>query len=143
MTLQNRITQLRGCGLPVKAIVLVLAVLTVYGAVGPVAWFLSGSVGLAAAGLAAGVCLGGAAAALATSHVFRAPQHVLYGVLFGMAARMGLPLAAGLICWRQGGPLAEVGVLYYLLIFYPITLGVETVLSLPVTTHGASQAMDK
>jgi hypothetical protein len=143
MTLRNRITQLRSGGLPVKGVVLVLAVLVIYGAVGPVAWSLSGSPGLAAAGLAAGVCLGGAAAALAISYIFRAPQHVLYGVLFGMAARMGLPLAAGLICWRHGGPLAEAGALYYLLIFYPITLGVETVLSLPVAARGASQAMDK
>ena len=49
-----------------------------------------------------------------------------------MRLRMGenIRIVAVAIQFR-GGPLAEAGFLYYLLVFYPVTLVVETVLSLP------------
>ena len=59
------------------------------------------------------------------------------------AARMGIPLLPVLLIHLQGGRLAEGGLLYYLLIFYPITLAVEIAISLPdrrrqARAHGAA-----
>lgn len=125
-----------------KVALLAGVMLMIYVGIAPLAWFWSGSLGPVAAALSAGACLGGAIVALVLGHVFRAPQFALHGVLFGMAARILPPLAVGLACWRHDGPLAQAGVLYYLLIFYPMTLGLETLLSLPAPCSRASQGLD-
>ena len=49
-------------------------------------------------------------------------------VLLGMFARMGIPLLVCIIVYLRGGRLAEAGFVYYLLVFYFVTLVVETVL---------------
>jgi len=113
-------------------------VLGLYALVAPVAGFCSGSAGLWAAAAAAVLCLAGAGLALVLSHALREPKHALYGMLLGMAARMGVPLAVGLPCHLHGGALAQAGLLYYLLVFYPVTLGVETASSLPGARKPAS-----
>jgi len=112
---------------------LVLAVLVALVPVGPVAVCIGGGVALAAAAVAAVFCLAGASIALLVSHLLRGPKRALAALLAGMAARMGIPLAFGLAIHLQGGPLAEAGLLYYLLVFYPVTLAAETALSLPPT----------
>ena len=48
-------------------------------------------------------------------------------VLVGMMIRMGIPLAAALAVYFRGGPLADAGFLYYLVVFYPVTLTVGDV----------------
>ena len=48
-----------------------------------------------------------------------------------MVLRMGIPLAIVVILHLVGGPLVQAGLLYYFLLFYPLTLAVETTLSLP------------
>ena len=85
----------------------------------------------AAAGVAAASCLLGAATALVVSHLLREPQHAMAALLVATTARMGVPLLVGLVAYLRGGPLAEAGLLYYLLVFYPVTLAVEIGLSLP------------
>jgi len=55
-----------------------------------------------------------------------------------MAARMGIPLAFALACHLRGGLLADAGLLYYLLLFYPVTLGVETAWLLPGRSAAAA-----
>ena len=117
--------------LAVRAAVLGMAVLLVAAGLAPVAGVRSGWAGLCAAGAAAAVCLIGAVAALAISHVLRGPAFVLPALLLGMMVRMGLPLALALIYQFWGGGLADAGFLVYLLVFYPVTLTVETILSLP------------
>jgi hypothetical protein len=74
----------------------------------------------------------GAAIALLLSHQLRGPRYALHGLLAGMAARMGIPLGFALACQLHGGLLADSGLIYYLLVFYPSTLAVETFLSLPI-----------
>ena len=69
--------------------------------------------------------------ALVLSEPLRRPQYVLTLVHVGMMIRMGIPLAAALAVYFVGGPLADAGFLYYLVVFYPVTLTVETFLSLP------------
>ena len=110
-----------------------MVVVGLYALVAPVAGFCGGAAGIWAAAAAALLCLAGAGLALVVSHALREPNHALYGMLLGMAARMGIPMGFGLLCHLQGGALAEAGLLYYLLVFYPVTLGVETALSLPST----------
>jgi hypothetical protein len=81
--------------------------------------------------LAAILCWAGAAAALLINHLMPEPHQAMAGLLMGTAVRMGTPLLPAVLIHLQGSPLAEGGLLYYLLVFYPITLAVETALSLP------------
>ena len=109
-----------------------------YALLTPIALFFGGVAGLWAAAAAAALCLGGAGIALVISYSLRSPARALYGMLLGTAARMAIPLGFGLAAHLHGGPLAEAGLLYYLLVFYPVTLGVETALSLPQNIAGVS-----
>ncbi len=114
-------------GVLLGAVVLVAAAVIL-----PLGWAISGNrTGLFAAAAAGGVCLLAALAALAVSEPLRRPQHTLALVLLGMLIRMGIPLGAALTVYFHGGPLANAGFLYYLVVFYPVTLTVETFLSSP------------
>jgi hypothetical protein len=124
---------LRSRSLAARSSLLGLVVVAVYALVAPLAGAWGGRAALAAAAAAAGFCLAGAALALIVSHLLRGPKYALYGLLLGMALRMGIPLGLALACHALGGTLAEAGLFHYLLVFYPITLGVETALSLPST----------
>lgn len=131
--MKEQLERLQRGGLLLQSSVLGLVVAVAYGLVAPVAGYLAGGVALAAAAVAAAFCLGGAAVALLMAHLFRGPNAALAGVVLGMGARMVIPLGGGFACHSHGGPLAEAGLLYYLLVFYPITLALETWLSLPET----------
>lgn len=117
--------------LAVRTAALVLAVLAIAAGLLPIAGTLHGWAGAGAVALAGVVCLAGASAALVISSILRGPHFVLPAMLLGMLIRMGLPLSLALIVHFRGGPLAESGFLVYLLVFYPVTLTVETILSLP------------
>ena len=119
---------LRNRGLLTSQIALALAVVAMGAAVGAIAWWVAGSSGVAAAGLAGATCWLGAAGALETATLLARRGHGLAGLLAGMAIRMGVPLAMALILFVRGGPLVEGGLLYYFLAFYPLTLAVETAL---------------
>jgi hypothetical protein len=129
----SRLNDLRSQSIAVRATVLVVAVLLVFVVVGPFAVLFGGLVGLIASIVAAAVCLAGAMLALVIRGFLTGPESALAALVLGMATRMGLPLASGLAIHLHGGPLAEAGFLYYLVVFYPITLAVETLLSLPAS----------
>lgn len=131
--MKEQLERLQRGGFLLQWAVLGLAVAVAFALVGPVAWYLAGPLGLTAAAVAAGLCLVGATVALLSVHLFRGPSVAVAGVLLGMAARMVIPLGGGFVLHTHGGPLAEAGLLYYLLVFYPITLALETWLSLPET----------
>lgn len=82
--------------------------------------------GLAAAALASGCCCAGALSAVAISPWFRDPRRLLAFVLIGMSLRMGIALTTALFVQLGGGPLVDAGFVYYLLVFYLVTLAVET-----------------
>lgn len=106
--------------------------LVAMGIVLPLGWVVAGTrAGLLAGATAGGVCLLAAWIALAVSELLRGPKHVVSLVLVGMLIRMGIPLAVALILCFSGGPLADAGFLYYLIVFYPVTLTVETLFFLP------------
>jgi len=88
--------------------------------------------GVLAALVAAGVCWSAATLALVSAGLLRGPNAALYSMLFGMFFRLGLPLFAGVLLTRQGGPLSRAGLFGWLVVFYLLTLVAETVLSLRV-----------
>ncbi len=115
------------CQAALCAVVVIACAVTV-----AVARLVSGEWGPVAACVAALTCWCGAASALgATMRLDRGDKR-LVGMLVGMALRMGIPLTMVLILHLVGGPLVQAGLLYYFLLFYPLTLAVETALSLPV-----------
>lgn len=127
----------RNLGIAARLGILAASVAALLLAVGGAAWAFQGPAGAFAAGLAAVVCLAGAALALGASWWLADPSQALANILVGATLRMGVPLGIALAVHLHGGPLAKGGLLYYLLVFYPVTLGIETVLSLP---HRASDA---
>lgn len=89
-----------------------------------------GTNGVLAASAAAGICwFGSTVALLLAGYTSRSNQGV-QGHLLGMFFRLGLPLIAGMMLQKAGGPLAEAGVFGLIVVFYLITLVAETVLSL-------------
>ena len=116
------LAELRHRGIVVRALAIGVAVLLMFALAAPAAVRWGGSDALAAAGVAAGLCLAGAVMALAVGSLLRQSQMMMASLMLGMASRMGIPLAFGLAIHLHGGPLAEAGLLYYLLMFYPVTL---------------------
>ncbi len=56
------------------------------------------------------------------------PRQVLVQVVVAMAARTGIPLGVCMVVYYRPGVWADAGFVYYLLIFYFVTLVVETTL---------------
>jgi hypothetical protein len=123
--------RVRNGKLSVQLSALLVVLLCVYAVVAPIASWLHGGLGVAAAAISAGLCLTGAGVALTAAHAMRSPEWVLRGMLIGIIARMIIPLGFGVGLHFYSQPLAEAGLLVYLLVFYPVTLGVETALALP------------
>jgi len=126
--------KLRTAGFLSKWGILALTFGVSFALVGSIAGFLHGAMGWAAAAAAAAACFLGAASALAVCGCFPGAQNAWKGVLAGMLPRMGIPLGFALFIFWHGGPLAEAGSLYCLLVFYPLALAVETLLLLPKTS---------
>jgi len=121
-------------GLLACQIALAIAVALLLAPAGMAGSLISGGWGLAAAVVAAVCCWLGAASALAAAVLLADVAGGLAGLLAGMVLRMGIPLTCGLVLHLRNGALAQAGVLYYLLVFYPVTLAVEIALSLPRTS---------
>lgn len=134
------LADLRNRGLSLRLALMAAAVAAAFGLTVPVALHIGGVMAVTAAALAAGLCLLGAGSALFIGDRLRGPHIALAALLLGMILRMGLPLTAGLIIHLHGGPLAQAGLLWYLVVFYPITLTVGTILSLP--PKGESQHLE-
>ena len=126
--------KLREKSLPVRIAVLAAVDALALAVSLPLAWLIGGHIGMLAATVAAAACLLGGTLALVISGLFQDPAQAFAGVLLGMVAGMGVPLAVAVACHVGGGELSRAGVMFYLLIFFPITLTVKTVLSLPSTT---------
>lgn len=108
------------------ALVLILAAL-------PALWLAGvqhGAAGWQAVVVAAAVCGLAGSLALATAAIFRRPAVVMYALGLGMLFRIGLPLGVGTALDATGGPLAQAGVFGWIVVFFLLTLAVETLLSL-------------
>lgn len=121
----------RRLGVTARGGLLIAAVLFSYFLVAPVAWLISGRVGLLAAAVAAGLCVVAALVALLVNFFFHGPALALHSMVAGMMLRMGIPLAVGMVLHQKVELLATHGMLYYMVVFYFISLATEVVLTLP------------
>jgi len=103
-----------------------------------IAWLIDATVASRIAGhsvwgvsaLAAGICWFGAMLSLVLLHVLRLRGSPVAGVLVGMLIRMAIPLFFAIVAATQDGSSAEAGLLGQLVVFYLVTLAIETCLSL-------------
>ena len=100
--------------------------------VAAVAYLLHGSAAIAAAATAAGVCWFGASLALIGTAIFGRVRRSgpISTLAFGMVFNCALPFAVGFSLYRAGGPLSQAGVFGLTVVFFQISLVVETLLSL-------------
>jgi hypothetical protein len=138
--MKDLFSRLRNARLAVQLAVLAVIVVCVYAVVAPIAGWLNGGLGVAAAAISAGLCLTGAGVALTAANALGARGRVLGGMLIGMIARMVIPLGFGVGLYFYSRPLAEAGLLVYLLVFYPVTLGMETALAIPGSNSAGSSS---
>ncbi len=112
-----------------KCTLLAAVAITTYVPTALVAYGIGGPPGVLAATAAAGLCLLGVIVPLAmpARMIGAAP---VYEVILGMLVRMGIPLGGGLALHLSATALASAGVLYYLLVFYPVLLATHTWLCL-------------
>ncbi len=130
---------MRQKSLLLRAAFLGAVMLIAAGIILPLGWAVSGNrTGLLAGAAASGVCLLAAWTALCLGEPLRKPQHLVALVVAGTLVRMGIPLVAALAVFFRRGPLADAGFLYYLILFYPVTLTAETFLSLPERKNAPS-----
>ncbi|MCR4415843.1 MAG: hypothetical protein NUV77_25800 [Thermoguttaceae bacterium] len=126
-----RLDRLRDARLWIRIAVLSAVTAGVLAASILVAWAISGFPGVVAATLAALACWLGASAAMVAGERYRAPRMAVAGFFAGMVFRIGVPLGLVFFARLGGGALFDLGLLYYLLVFYAVTLAVEIAMSLP------------
>ncbi len=123
--------RVRNSSLAIRELTLLLALATAWVLVAPVSFWLGGMPGIAAAAMAAVVCLVGAAAALAIGELSEPSAGPLVGLLLAMAVRSGFPLLFAVMMQLHGGVLKATGLVYHVVLFYLLALAVEVPLSLP------------
>jgi hypothetical protein len=127
----ERLTRLGPRNLAASCLVLALTVFLVWIAVATYAFSASGADGLFASVVAGLVCFASAAAALVlTAQSSGKPHTAVNGLLLAMLLRMGVPLGVGISLQSAQGRLADGGVFGLIVVFYLVTLVVETILSL-------------
>jgi hypothetical protein len=106
---------------------LALVTVAIYLVVTSVAYAISGRQGCIAASVAALLCLAGAELALLVMHLGRrrSVRAALIAMLGAMGLRLAIPLSGSVIIRLAKGPLLEAGALYYLIVFYVVTLAIE------------------
>jgi hypothetical protein len=125
--------------LPSRAVRLTAVVVAAAAIVLPAGWlFTHNRAGLFAGVAAAGICWFAALLAMVTGERLRASGQIMAFLVTGTVIRTGIPLMAVLVAIFYGRPLDDSGFLYYLIVFYPITLAAEIILILP----GRAEASD-
>ncbi|MBI3464813.1 MAG: hypothetical protein HY000_17430 [Planctomycetes bacterium] len=97
--------------------------------VGYFAYVNYGVAGVRTAGVAAAICWLAATVALLVSGCLRNSPHAVAGILIASGLRFGPPLVSGITLQHSGGILAETGIFHWIVIFYLLTLFVDTALS--------------
>lgn len=107
---------------------LTAVVLIALAVIGSVAKQRQGVIGLEAAGVAAFTCWVSATAALLLAASLRNTAHSVSGLLGGTLLRTMIPLAVAAVSQASASPLAQAGLFGYLVLFFLLTLSVETLL---------------
>ncbi len=97
--------------------------------ISPLAWLAYGPAGVFAATVAAALCSATSLTSLAFAHS-QAEGQVLVRVLVGMALRMSVPLLVCVVIALRFDIRSFAGFVYFLLVFYLVTLATETWMSL-------------
>lgn len=129
----NVLSQRRPTSLWTASAALTLVTVMVFPVFAGIGHWRAGWSGVAAAGVAAGVCWTGGFLALLATGLLRSSPNAVNGILVGMACRTGLPLVAGVVLQRRGGTLAAAGVFAMILGYYLVILVAETLLAIRVT----------
>ncbi len=120
-----------------SAVVLVAAGIAI-----PFGWLLTRDRAVVVAGLAAAaICWFAALLAMAVGDRLRTTGHVMAFLTVATTIRMGIPLFAVVAAVFFRWPLDATDFLYYLIVFYPITLAAEIVLILPGGVGGSDSAV--
>lgn len=117
-----------------------VAVLATLGVAVPIVRANHGNMGIAAAGIAAGVCWLSGGLALAVLMWWKRRNLPIQGALSAIGVRTFIPLGTGVILSSRGGELAEAGVFGLIVVFYLVTLVVDTLISIKVvgTPHNVT-----
>ena len=91
--------------------------------------------GVFSAATAATVVLLGMEVALVLTILFRETDFKIPSVLLGTFFRTGIPLVFGMLMHTAGGPLAEAGLFGMILVYYLLTLAVETILAVQLVSQ--------
>jgi hypothetical protein len=118
-------------GFVARSLILIGVTATIYVAAAAWGWRQYKIEGVVAASVAAGTCLAGAIGATIFIPWMYRPKRVIAGILLGAGFRMGVPLFGGIFVSLVFPPLAEAGLLYYLVVFFLPLLALETAFSLP------------
>jgi hypothetical protein len=110
------------------SVALIASILLGYVVISPVAAWTQGTPGLWSAAVAALICLVAGIMALGLVERLSA-RNPLASVLGGMTLRMIVPLLAVAAVYWWDGPLAEAGMVFFVLAFYMIMLAAETYLA--------------
>ena len=102
-----------------------LAILAVVILVGSVAYWQHQLQGLLAAATALFICGLGIALARLVGLFLSGPVAVNYRLLFGIFIRMAVPLLLCMVLVFEESPLLQLGFVYYLLVFYQLSLVVD------------------
>jgi|GEM_PF-5908917 len=117
-----------GCGV-LTAVVLIALIPTLY-----VASHKSGTDGVIVALVAAVTCWVSSCAALILTTVMCSKNPDITGVMAGMLLRTGVPLVVAFILNQSSSFMATNGIFGWILVFYLVTLFVETILSVRYLT---------
>jgi hypothetical protein len=117
---------------PVRTAILSTVVFAAAAVILPTVWFFTRNLVAACSGAAAAIIcwLAALLAMMAGDRLGAAGQTMAY-LVAGTMIRAGIPLMATVVVVFFGRPLDAVSFLYYLIVFYPITLAAEIAITLP------------
>lgn len=124
-TLKARLARL---GLVAQSLFVAAALSVAWLLVAPLAYGVSGLLGLKVALLAALLCWLGALFSLTISAFIRGGVSVMHRMALGMTARAMVPLVLGVGLHLKDVELAGAGLIFYVLVFYMVTLTADTAL---------------
>jgi hypothetical protein len=130
LTLRAR---LKSLGPLAQSAFIALALLIGWLLLAPLAYSVSGMSGLQVSLLAGAICWLGAQFSLLISQLVRGEEVIFPRLVLGMTARAMVPLVLGTGLQLKNAQLASAGLIFYVLVFYMVTLAADTALLLSHT----------
>jgi len=106
----------------------------------PVAYSQHGVDGVKACVIAGSICLFGGLSAMTVSDTLPGPDLAIANLLFTIFLRLGIPIGICVFVFAMGDRLVDAGLVYYLIVFYPVLLLLETAFSVGQVAMPAQQS---